>query len=311
MNKIFFIFLFFTLLFGDAFKFIKNDSFIIDPYNNNRITTEAQGYGLLFALQRNDKRLFDSILKWTNEHMKNSNGLFGWLYNKKLLDSNNATDADLFIAFALFRAYDRWGDERYLKEAKSILLKIKELIVPVCWDRVNFLLLPGEYGFIKNDKIEIFPSYYIHFIFRYFYKRTSNPLWKDLLDYTYSFAGDILTDKMIFSLYKKRFFLGDKVSMDVYRVILYAYLDNPENIGFYKKSFKEIDSFFKSNGYIPLVYILGSNYQMKKESPYCVYKWFYLLYKDKKYLNKYNKLKTLDKNNYFCTFLDEISKGGW
>jgi endoglucanase len=308
--RFFLIFLPF-FLFASVSDFIK-DGYIIDPYNNNRVTTEAQGYGLLYALQTDNKRLFDKLYNWTKTHLKNKEGLFSWVYNKgKVLDTNNATDADLFITFALFRAYDKWKDKRYLEEAKKLIKNIKKLIVPVCWNSVDFLLIPGERGFIKNDKVTIFTSYYIPFIFRYFYKKTHNPLWKEILDYGYSFSKTTISDTFTYSLFEKVFYMGNEVSMDGYRVIIYAYMDNPKNVGLYKNSFKEIDEFFQKNGYIPLKYYFGKKKQMKKESPYCVYKWFYLLYNDKKYLKKYEELKEIDKKNYFCSFLDEISKKGW
>ncbi|WP_297890030.1 hypothetical protein, partial [Sulfurihydrogenibium sp.] len=48
----------------------------------------------------------------------------------------------------------------------------------------------------------------------------------------------------------------------------------------------------------------GSSEQEARESPFCVYRFFYLLYNDEKYFERYKVLKENDKNNYLCDTLE-------
>jgi len=50
---------------------------------------------------------------------------------------------------------------------------------------------------------------------------------------------------------------------------------------------------------------------MKQESPFCVYRWFYILYDDDKYFKKYEELKNVDRNNYFCDTFELFLNSGW
>lgn len=307
MRKLLIFFLFFSFLFADVSKFIKHNSYVIDPYNNNRVTSESQGYGLLYAYLSDNKKLFDSMWKWTKTHMQRKDALFAWNYNNgKVVDYNNATDGDLFIAYSLLRASYKWHNKEYYKESRRIIKELKKYILEI---NNNMILLPGKYGFVKGNGIEVFPSYYIKFIFDRFYDETNDITWKYISAYTEVLYNQRLSDRMLFSFFDKDFTNSSGVSMDVYRVILYQYLSN-ENINILKNSFKEIDTFFIRHGYIPLVYKFSSKTQTKTESPYCVYGLFYMLYNNKAYLKKYIDLKKIDKKNYFCSFLDFFLQKG-
>jgi hypothetical protein len=98
--------------------------------------------------------------------------------------------------------------------------------------------------------------------------------------------------------------------MDVYRLIPYFLLSNYD-VKILRNSFKTIDEFFKKEGYIPLTFKLNEQNQMKQESPFCVYRWFYILYNDDKYFKKYEELKNVDKNNYFCDTFELFLNSGW
>jgi len=78
-------------------------------------------------------------------------------------------------------------------------------------------------------------------------------------------------------------------------------LDN-KDVSLLQDTFAESNHFFKKHGFIPLKLYTNGNYEGK--SPYCVYRWFYLVYKNKKYLDMYYSLKKLDKKNYFCSALE-------
>ena len=300
----------FSFLFSNNFnnfykKFIINNSYTIDPYNNNRVTSEAQGYTLYLCVKYNKKELFDSIWKWTQKNLQRKDFLFSWEYKNKVLDKNNAVDGDLFIAYSLLLAYEKWKEPYYLSEFKKILNSINYMFLPVVWnDKLDVLLFPAKYGFLKNNILTIFPSYYIPFIFKKF--EQFNPLYKKAYEYAYTlFSTSNLTTNIYYDLIKKEFFSGEYMDLDVYRIIWYSYIDKA-NLDKFKDTFKKVDIFFEKNGFIPLKLYINGKYEGK--SPYCVYKWFYLVYNNKKYLDMYYKLKKLDKKNYFCEALD-LMKG--
>jgi endoglucanase len=245
-------------------------------------------------------------MHWTFAKMQRPDYLFAWHYNKgKIIDNNNAIDGDMFIAYSLLLAYKKWKKPLYLQNASNIIKNIKEYILEI---NSNYIILPAKYGFVKQNKIIIFPSYYIPFILKEFYLFDKDQIWLETRKYFYKkFPKLLLTDKMNFDLLKKEIYPGIYASMDVYRVILYTLLDQ-KNPKIFQNSFSEIYNFFQKNGYIPLKYNIRSQIQTKKESPYCVYHLFYILYSDKRMLIKYDKLKKIDKNNYFCEFLEFFLK---
>jgi Endoglucanase Y len=108
-------------------KYFKNDSFIIDPYNNNRVTSESQGYGMVLAVIYDDKDTFYKLWIWTKLNMLREDYLFSWQYNNAVVDKNNATDGDLLIAYALRLAYLKWKNEEYLEDYNKIKNSVKRL----------------------------------------------------------------------------------------------------------------------------------------------------------------------------------------
>ena len=239
-------------------KYFKNDSFIIDPYNNNRVTSESQGYGMILAVIYDDKDTFYKLWKWTKVNMLREDYLFSWHYNNAVVDRNNATDGDLLIAYALRLAYLKWKNEEYLVDYNKIKNSIKKLIVVVLdeKERKNILLLPGAYGF-SNEKydIQIFPSYYIPFILKEF---KDDRLFKLSLDYLLNeiIALSPLTNTVRFNLIEKKLTLNSEINMDVYRLIPY-FLLSKYDVKILRNSFKTIDEFFKKEGYIPLTFKLN------------------------------------------------------
>ena len=104
---------------------------VTDPYNGDRTTSEGQSYALLRAVVLNDKDAFVGVLQWTKDHMqyRNEDKLFSWLWEKRAgkymqIDSATASDADEDIALALLLANRRWGEPKYLEEAKKIIQDI-------------------------------------------------------------------------------------------------------------------------------------------------------------------------------------------
>jgi endoglucanase len=106
-------------------RFMTEDGRIQDTGNNNVSHTEGQGYAMLMAVWYNDRGSFDSLWRWTQQHLKNpQNGLFYWKYNPAaadpVMDKNNASDGDVLIAWALLKAGQKWQDQAYLQASDRI-----------------------------------------------------------------------------------------------------------------------------------------------------------------------------------------------
>ena len=160
---------------------------LIDPSDARQITTsEGQSYGLFFALVDDDRELFERLRRWTVDNLcagDAGKNLPAWLWGKTVvpapktadsrraaeksapvvrwgvIDANNATDADLWIAYALLEAGRLWKEDAYREEGLALLdlvgrtcLHETEAMGPVC--------LPGRTGFVDGEgRITFNPSY--------------------------------------------------------------------------------------------------------------------------------------------------------
>ena len=67
-----------------------------------------------------------------------------------MVDGNNATDGDLFIAWALYRAGRQWNDAAYLQAGTEISRDIRAKLLGQ--SPHGPYLLPGERGFVKEAR---------------------------------------------------------------------------------------------------------------------------------------------------------------
>ena len=144
-------------------KFILSDGRVVDTGNGGVSHTEGQGWGLLFAAAWNDSATFDRILNWTARTLQRPNdALHAWRYVPNTADSvadhNNATDGDLFIAWALARAAQQWQRPELAQRATAIGRSVLSSLLTEVSGRT--LLLPGAEGFQKSDGAIVNPSYY-------------------------------------------------------------------------------------------------------------------------------------------------------
>jgi endo-1,4-beta-D-glucanase Y len=75
---------------------------IVAPEQQNAVTSEALGYGMIISAAMGDKTTFDSFWDYVGKH--SSGGLMTW----KDGGSGSASDADFDIAYALFMADKQW-----------------------------------------------------------------------------------------------------------------------------------------------------------------------------------------------------------
>jgi endoglucanase len=147
---------------------ISDDGRVLDASSPQQITTsEGQSYGLFFALVANDGQSFDRLLTWTRNNLADgdlSRRLPAWRWGLdkdgqwRVLDNNNASDADLWIAYSLLEAGRLWHRPDYLtlghhllwRSAAQTLRKLPGL---------GLMLLPGDVGFESSQGWRLNPSY--------------------------------------------------------------------------------------------------------------------------------------------------------
>ena len=140
---------------------------VIDRLQDNISHSEGQGYALLVAEALGDREGFDLILDWTLQNLAvRDDALLAWRWHPAdgggVTDRNNASDGDIFAAWALLRAADRFDEPRYRKLAVAIAADL----VATCLRQdphtpEGLLLLPGATGFEDADGLVVNPAYYM------------------------------------------------------------------------------------------------------------------------------------------------------
>lgn len=140
---------------------------VIDRLQGNSSHSEGQGYGMVLATEFNDADAFAAMYGWAEAHLtQRSDSLLSWRWLPDTMnavpDRNNASDGDLFYAWALVRAARRFGDRRYLDRATQIAQDLAaNCIVRNPADRDRLVMLPASVGFAHDTSISINPSYYM------------------------------------------------------------------------------------------------------------------------------------------------------
>ncbi|WP_246201786.1 cellulose synthase complex periplasmic endoglucanase BcsZ [Budvicia diplopodorum] len=148
--------------------YISREGRVIDPSDGKEITTsEGQSYGLFFALVANDRDKFNQLLEWTENNLAAgdmSARLPGWQWGKRsdnswgVLDTNSASDADLWIAYTLLEAGRIWHSRGYQLKGTLLLQRIaRDEVVDI--PGLGHMLLPGKTGFTEPDGWRLNPSY--------------------------------------------------------------------------------------------------------------------------------------------------------
>jgi endo-1,4-beta-D-glucanase Y len=99
--------------------FVQNDR-IVAPEQQNAITSEAMGYGMMIAASMGDKAAFDKFHGYVKSQGGTGSGLMTW----KNGGSGSASDGDIDIAFALLMAHAQWPSGGYKTAADSMAAAI-------------------------------------------------------------------------------------------------------------------------------------------------------------------------------------------
>jgi endoglucanase len=162
-------------------RFVGEDGRVRDTGNKDISHTEGQGWAMLFAEAFDDRASFDRIWNWTHNTLQQPNSALSswrWDPNDKnpIADTNNATDGDILIAWALARAARHWHSPDYGAAARRIVVDIREKLIIRAGGRL--VLLPGTDGFTHKDgSVVLNPSYYVYPAFEEFPHLDNSGKW--------------------------------------------------------------------------------------------------------------------------------------
>ena len=110
-------------------RFVASDGRVVDDANGNVSHSEGQGYAMLLAVGADDSVAFSRLWGWTSRELyRRPDGLASWRWmpnaSPHITDSNNATDGDLLVAWALLRAAKAWNSPEYRDSARRIALAV-------------------------------------------------------------------------------------------------------------------------------------------------------------------------------------------
>ena len=149
--------------------FVSGDGRVIDRSTPRQHTvSEAQAYALVFALAADERGDFERILAWTTDNLARGDltqHLPAWQWGRRddgswgTLDANSATDADLWLAWALAEAGRHWNAPRYLDLSHAIAAHVlRDSVADV--PRLGPVLLPAPEGFRDADGgVRLNPAY--------------------------------------------------------------------------------------------------------------------------------------------------------
>lgn len=171
--------------------FIQDDGRVIDRNDTDKSTSEGQAYALFHSLVANDQETFANVLRWLGDNLSKgdlSSHLPGWKWGQNsegqwtLLEPNSASDADLWIAYALLEASRLWNKPEYKTLGLAVAKNIEDKEVETA-KGLGKVLLPGIYGF-KPSRCQwrLNPSYLPIQLFRGLHFHDPKGPWKELAE---------------------------------------------------------------------------------------------------------------------------------
>ncbi len=160
-------------------RFVSSDGRVIDTGNGGRSHSEGQGWGMLFATEARDRTTFEAIHRFTLSQLRREDHLHRWLWlpdaEPRTPDANNATDGDVYIAWALLRAADIWDAPDHRMSALAIIRALETSLVRRHADLT--FLLPGVDGFEHDSHWVLNLSYGVVPAWRIFARHGDRQLW--------------------------------------------------------------------------------------------------------------------------------------
>jgi endoglucanase len=170
--------------------YLSEDGRVVDASTDQRVTvSEGQAYALLFALVGNDRVGFDTVLEWTRNNLAHGDlghSLAAWKWGRAadgrwtVLDANSASDADVWMSYALAEAARLWRTPAYGDISRALsesILREEVALVP----GLGSTLLPGPRGFVSGEIWRLNASYSPIQALRVVARQSGNALWDQVL----------------------------------------------------------------------------------------------------------------------------------
>ncbi len=164
---------------------------VIDDGSGDISHSEGQGFAMLLAVHYRDRSTFDRLYKWTRKNlMVRDDGLLAWRWTPQaeVTDRNNASDGDIFVAWALMRAGSRWDSPEYLDAGISLARAVREKLIRKT--ARGAVLLPGVEGFEQNETLVLNLSYWVFPAFAEFSRIEKSPVWEELTQNGYRLLAE-------------------------------------------------------------------------------------------------------------------------
>ena len=162
-------------------RFVTGEGRVIDSGNQNISHSEGQGYGMLLATHFRDRDTFDRLWRWTTQHLQVRNDrLFAWKWTPAggAVDTNDAADADLIIAWALLRATNQWAVPEWQAASRAIRADFLQKMTRTVGGQL--VILPGEQGFESPAGTVVNLSYWVFPALRECGSDDGRPEWQQL-----------------------------------------------------------------------------------------------------------------------------------
>ena len=160
--------------------YVESDGRVMDTGQGRISHSEGQGFTMLFAVHYGDRAAFDRVWQWTKRNLQvRDDALLAWKWEQgAVTDRNNASDADILVAWALARAAEKWREPEHLASARRIAQDIRGKLLK----RVShgLVLLPALEGFEKPDGLTINLSYWVFPALRELARVDPAPEWETL-----------------------------------------------------------------------------------------------------------------------------------
>ena len=259
-------------------SFIQSDGRVIDKWQDSISHSESQGYGLLNSVLFNDREAFQSIWKWTKSNLLGrKDNLIPWSWGKRyngqweIIDYNNATDGDVLVAYSLIMASVKWQNQNYREEGLKIIEGMRKQLAAK-WDSKTYLL-PAHYGFQKEGRLVLNPSYLIVSAYRTFAEVDDRDFWRKVYDdsldlISKSSFGKLKLPPDWISLSSSGVSIWEEKSplfgYEAIRTILYLSWEKTPR---YPEGMSKILKIYEKQGYLPLYVDLKKNNVSLDDAP--------------------------------------------
>jgi endo-1,4-beta-D-glucanase Y len=167
-------------------KFIDPSGRVIDNANGGISHSEGQGYSMLLAERFGDKDAFAKAWLWTQQNLLvRPDRLAAWRWDPTstlhVTDTNNATDGDLFMAWALSETGEKWNEPSYTRAAQEIADAVAR--ADVAPSPFGPILKPAAAGFGAKDQRDgpvVNLSYWVFSGLETLHKRSEAADWNAL-----------------------------------------------------------------------------------------------------------------------------------